>query len=370
VTGRPVAGERDTAAASSLPTLAPYPKIELHVHLEGAMRPRALREMARRNHVPLGELTDEGIESLYEFTDFAGFIAAWVRCSDAVRTGDDLRRLVVDYAEEAGGFGAAYVEAIISPAETVRRGASWDELFSGATDGVAEAQERHGVVVRLTPDIPRGFSQEEAEATVRTAARFRDRGVVAVGLGGLEKEYPPEPYAPAFRLARELGLGSVPHAGEVVGPASIRGALEALGADRLRHGIRAVEDPALMAELAERAIVLDVCLTSNIFTGAALSLADHPLPKLMAAGVLCTLNTDDPAFFRTDLENEHAAAARLGLSPRAFYEAGLAGALCDDGTRARLRSIGDTFDWAPAGSTDATDPAQPLTAPPVMPRTK
>ena len=338
--------------AEPAPSVPPYPKIELHVHLEGAMRPHTLRAMARRNGVPLADLTDEGIAALYEFTDFPGFIAAWVRCNDAVRTGDDLRRLVVDYAEEAGGHGAVYVEAIISPAETVRRGAAWDDLFAGATDGVAEAEERHGVTVRLTPDIPRGFSQEEADATVRTAGRFRDRGVVAVGLGGLEKEYPPEPYAPAFRLARELGLGSVPHAGEVVGPASIRGALDALGADRIRHGIRAVEDPVLVSELAERGIVLDVCLTSNLFTGAVPSVDEHPLPRLMAAGVPCTINTDDPAFFRTDLANEHAVAARLGLSPRAFYDAGIAGALCDDATRTRLREIGDAFDWAGAGSAE------------------
>jgi aminodeoxyfutalosine deaminase len=113
-----------------------------------------------------------------------------------------------------------------------------------------------------------------------------------------------------------------------------------------------VEDPALVAELAARQIMLDVCLTSNVFTGAVASLAEHPLPRLMAAGVLCTLNTDDPAFFGTDLGHEHAAAAQMGLSPRAFYAAGVAGALCDDATRARLRAIGDAFDWAAAGSAE------------------
>ena len=341
---------RGDVAPGDAPPALPYPKIELHVHLEGAIRPPALGEMARRNRIPLGELTDDELQRLYTFDDFPGFIAAWVRCSDAVRNGADMRQLVVDYGAEAASHGAVYVEAIISPAETVRRGADWDDLFAGATDGLPEAEQRHGVVMRLTPDIPRGFSDEEAEATVRLAARFRDRGVVGVGLGGLEVEYPPEPYARAFAMARDAGLGSVPHAGEVAGPASIRGALDALGADRLRHGIRAVEDPALVRELADRGVVLDVCLTSNLFTGAVPSLAEHPLPQLMAAGVRCTLNTDDPAFFGTDLGREHALARSLGLPARAFYEAGVAGALCDEATRDRLRQIGEAHDWKAAES--------------------
>jgi aminodeoxyfutalosine deaminase len=333
---------------------AACPKIELHVHLEGALRPSVLRDMARRNGVPLGELSVGEIEALYRFDDFGGFIAAWVRCTDAIRTGEDMRQLVVDYSQEARHHGAAYIEAIISPAETVRRGADWGSVFSGAVDGVDEAEARHGVLIRLTPDIPRDYTQAEAEATVRTAARYRDRGVVAVGLGGLEAEYPPEPFARVFRIARDAGLGSVPHAGEVAGPASIRGALDALGADRIRHGVRAIEDPGLVRELADRGTVLDVCLTSNVFTGTVTSLATHPLPALLAAGVQCTINTDDPAFFHTDLGREHALAASLGLTPRMAWEAGLAGALCDDATRTRLRAIGDGWDWTAAGRVWAT----------------
>jgi aminodeoxyfutalosine deaminase len=327
-----------------------YPRIELHVHLEGAIRPPLLQQMARRNDTPIGAMSLSEIEALYAFTDFPGFIDAWVRCSDAVRTGRDLHDLVVGYAAEAASHGAVYVEGIFSPAETARRGAAWDDLFAGATAGIPEAEERFGVVMRLTPDIPRGFSQEEAETTVRFSAAYRDRGVVGVGLGGLEAEYPPEPYARAFAMAHDEGLGAVPHAGEVVGPASIRGALDALQADRLRHGIRAIEDPALVAELAARGIVLDVCPTSNVFTGAVASLEAHPLPQLMAAGVRCTLNTDDPAFFHTDLGREHAIARSLGLAPRSFFEAGVHGALCDEVTRDGLRRIGDAFDWSGLGA--------------------
>ena len=138
----------------------------------------------------------------------------------------------------------------------------------------------------------------------------------------------------------------MPHAGEVAGPPSIRGALDALGADRLRHGIRAVEDPALVQELEERGIVLDVCPISNVRTGAVPSLEEHPLRELAAAGVACSISTDDPAMFDTDLTRDYAAARSLGVPPRAAYEAGVAGALCDARTRARLRALGESFSWA------------------------
>ena len=252
---------------------------------------------------------------------------------------------MVDYAEEAASQGAVYLEAIFSPAERISRGVTWDDIFSGYCDGAEEARELHGVEIRLTPDIYRGLSLEGAEEVVRYSAKYRERGVVAVGLGGLEADFPPEPYAPAFELARAEGLASVPHAGEVAGPASIRGALDALGADRIRHGITAVEDPALVGELRDRGIVLDVCPISNVRTGAVPSLDRHPLRELAGAGVRCSISTDDPAMFDTDLEREYEAAAKLGLHPRAAYENGVAGALCDDETRERLRSIGKSFDW-------------------------
>jgi aminodeoxyfutalosine deaminase len=319
----------------------PYPKIELHVHLEGTVRAPTLKEIAQRNDYPLPDDLDE----LYRFRDFRHFIEVWILTTNALQTAEDFRQMVVDYAVEAKSHGAVYLEGIFSPAERVRRGVSWEDAYEGVCEGAQQARELYGVEVRLTPDIPRGFTQEEARATVEWAARYRERGVVAVGLGGLEAEYPPEPYADVFALARSLGLGSVPHAGEVAGAASVRGALEALGADRLRHGIRAVEDAGLVRELAGRGTVLDVCPLSNLRTGAVASLAEHPLPQLVAAGVRCSISTDDPAMFDTDLTRDYEAAESLGLSPRAAYEAGVAGALCDDETRARLQAVGAEYDW-------------------------
>jgi aminodeoxyfutalosine deaminase len=322
-----------------------YPKIELHVHLEATVAPQTLLAIAARNDYRLPAETDEGIAALYHYRDFDHFMEVWTLTTNALRHYDDFRQVVVGYAREAAGHGAVYIEGIFSPIERVWRGVDWDEIFAGYCDGAHEARESHGVEVRLTPDITRGASLEDAFAAVRYAAKYRERGIVGIGLGGEENLYPPEPFAPVFRAAKEAGLASVPHAGEVVGPASIRGALEALGADRIRHGIRAVDDGGLMRELAERGIVLDVCPLSNVRTGAVRSLAEHPLPQLLAAGVACSISTDDPQMFDTDLSREYEAATSSGISPRVFYEAGVTGALCDETTRARLRALGDAFDW-------------------------
>jgi aminodeoxyfutalosine deaminase len=322
-----------------------YPKIELHVHLEGTVRPATLLEIARRNDYALPAETEEGLAELYDFRDFAHFIEVWILTTNALRTEEDFSQVVVDYAAEAASHGAVYLEAIFSPGERVKRGIGWDAIFSGYCDGAQEARELHGVEVRLTPDVVRGFPLEDAEQVVRYSAAYRDRGIVGVGLGGLEADYPPEPYEPAFTLARELGLASVPHAGEVAGPPSVRGALEQLGADRVRHGIRAAEDPGLVNELAGRGTVLDICPISNVRTRAVASLETHPLPRLVEAGVRCSISTDDPVMFDTDLTRDYEAATSFGISPRTFYEAGVAGALCDDATRARLRELGESFDW-------------------------
>jgi aminodeoxyfutalosine deaminase len=314
------------------------PKIELHVHLEGAIRPHTLLDIARRNGETLPAQTEAALAELYEFTDFAHFIDVWILTTNCLRTRADFRQIALDYAEEAAGHGAVYLEGIFSPGERVMRGVHWDDVFGGYTDAVDEASERFGVTLRFTPDLYRGLSTDLAEEAARTAVRFADRGVVGLGLGGAEDQ-PAEPYRKAFTIARDGGLGIVPHAGEAAGPESIREMLT-MDPDRLRHGIRAVEDTEVLTEIVERGLVLDVCPTSNLRTRVVASLDEHPLPRLRAAGALCTINTDDPAMFGTDLGREYQIAERLGVSAADAYAAGLAGALCDDTTRAKLAEVG------------------------------
>jgi aminodeoxyfutalosine deaminase len=333
-------------AAGAVTGSKTFPKIELHVHLEGTVRARTLLEIAKRNGVPLPADSVEGLAGLYQFRDFAHFLDVWMLTTGALRTAKDFSQVVVDYAAEAASHGAVYIEGIFTPAEPAGRGCDWDEVFAGYCDGAQQAAEQHGVQVRLTPDIPRSYPLEAAELTARHAVAYRDCGVVGVGLGGPEADYPPEPFARAFQIARDGGLGSVPHAGEAAGPASVRAALDSLHADRIRHGIRAADDPGLLAELAARGVVLDVCPISNLRTGVVASLAEHPLPELAAAGIACSVSTDDPAMFGTDLAADYAAARQLGLTAQDCYLAGQRGALCDARTKSELQRIGDAFDWA------------------------
>jgi len=326
-----------------------YPKIELHVHLEGTVRPATLLRIAGRNGYALPADTVEGLAALYAFRDFDHFIDIWLATTPALQHAADFRQVVVDYAAEAKSFGCVYMEGIFSPAEPAVRGVPWDEVFEGFCDGAQEARELHGVEVRFTPDITSPFSLELAEETARRAVSFRDRGVVGIGLGGsVGAPYQPAPFARAFAIAREGGLGSVPHAGEVAGAATVRVALEVLHADRIRHGIRAVEDPAVVAELVRRGTVCDVTPISNLRTKVVASLQEHPLPQLVAAGVRCSISSDDPALFDTDLGRDCAAAVELGLTAQQMYDNALAGVLCDEATRERLRALGDAFDWEAA----------------------
>src|SRR5262249_6892174 len=212
-----------------------YPKIELHVHLEGTVRPKTLLEIAWRNGYALPVETEEEVEALYAYRDFARFIEVFMLTSRALEREDDFRRIVVEYAEEAVGHGAVYLEAIFSLG--LWHGLDSDVVFTGVCDGADEARERFGLEIRLTPDIARVYSLDEALHVVRHAIKYRERGVVGVGLGGPEADNPPEPYAPAVDLARSGGLAPVPPAREHPRPSSVRGALEALGARRIRHGI-------------------------------------------------------------------------------------------------------------------------------------
>jgi aminodeoxyfutalosine deaminase len=331
----------------------PYPKIELHVHFEATVRPELLLELGRRNGVELPASSVEGLRRFYQVDSFEQFIARWIATSRALCRADDFREVVVDYAERAKAQGCVYIEGICSPSEPVLRGSSWDEVFEGYCDGAAEARERHGVEVRLTPDITRDFPAALGNRLARRAVRYRERGVVALSMGGSEKKHAPQKFRKAFAIARDGGLGAAPHAGEFAGgkagAASIRGALDVLYADRIRHGIRAVDDAELLAELAERGVVCDVTPVSNLRTGAVASLEEHPLPAMLAAGVKCSIGSDDPVLMQTDLAENCAVAATLGHTPRAMYFDALHGVLCDEATKASLRRIGEAFDWEPLG---------------------
>jgi aminodeoxyfutalosine deaminase len=312
-------------------------RIELHVHFEGTVGPDALAALATRNDVALPPLDE--LAALYAQRDLDHLGQLWRLITSALRTTDDFHEIVVAYAREAKRHGAVYIEGIFSPVEAVRQGVQWEQIFRGYCEGAAQAREEVGVEVRLTPDITRGVDVAEAEQVVRYSIAHQDEGVVGVGLGGRD-DLSPEPYAHIFAAARAAGLPSLPHAGDFSDGAHLQRDLAMLEPVRVRHGIRAVDDSDLLAAIAHQGIVLDVCPTSNVCLGTVASLAEHPLPRLAAAGVKCSISTDDPALFGTNLSREHEIARALGWSEEAAYEAALAGALCDGTTRQRLLTRG------------------------------
>lgn len=296
------------------------PKVELHVHLEGAIQPATLLELAKR-HNRLDTLPARDGDTLREwfrFTDFPHFIEIYVTISDLLRTPDDFHFITVAFGEELARQAVRYAEVTFTPythTHLLDKGLTIDDLFDGLDRGRAEVQQRFGVELRWIFDIARNnsfstlgngvYDPRPAEITLEYALAGRDHGVIGLGLGGNEIGAPPGPFAHVFELATAAGLISVPHAGEVDGPASVWGAIHALHAQRIGHGVRSIEDPLLLAYLRQHQIPLEVNITSNICLHVYQRVGHHPLPHLDRMGLMVTINSDDPPLFNTDLTTEY-----------------------------------------------------------------
>jgi adenosine deaminase len=282
--------------------LGELPKAHLHLHLEAAMRPSTLHELADEHGITVPELTG--------FSTFADFIAVYEAATESLRRPDDLRRLLREVAEDGAADGAAWVELQVYPPLWFGRFGSDEDALDLTLEAAREATAVTGVGLGLVVAADRTHDPAEAVRMARIAVARRDAGVTTFGLANDETGNPPEPFAEAFRIAREGGLVSAPHAGELGGPESVRAAIDVLRADRLGHGVRAVEDPGLVARLADEGIVCDVCPTSNIVLGLYPSIEEHPVGQLLEAGVPITLNTDDPLLFGAGLLDEYEAVRR------------------------------------------------------------
>jgi adenosine deaminase len=280
------------------PDLPALPKCELHVHIEGAVRPATLEEFASR----------AGVSVPRTFTDLNSFILVYEAAWRTMTQPGDYARLVREYCEDAVRQGVRYAEIELAPI---------GRAYNHVAEAVDEAAQQHDIVLRFTVGNVRAFPVEVAWSMLEAVKGVPE--FVAFGLGGNERDYPPELFREVFAEARRRGLRSVPHAGEDAGPESVRGALDALNADRIQHGVRTVEDPALLAEVVQRRIPLAVCPTSNVMLGVCPTIEEHPLRQLWEAGVLVSINTDDPGFFGCDLVGEYAIAGRLLGLDRAGY---------------------------------------------------
>jgi len=336
------------------------PKAELHVHLEGSITPELALALAQRHGVRLPgaesavagtEHGVAGVRAAWRFPDFRSFIATYIAISSCLQTADDLVRVIDDLAKRLVDGGVRHVELTFTPMTHVDRGVAVDVLVAGLAEGRAAATAR-GLSLGFVFDVVRSLP-DRAAPTLAFAQALRRRdpeAVTGLGVGGPEGEqYPLAEIARVLAKGRAEGLHSLPHAGEQRGPASIRAAIEQLGAVRIGHGVRCLEDPALVAEIRERGIVLEVCPTSNVALGVVPSLAEHPLPHLLRAGVGLSLGSDDPGLFATDLVEEYVRCAiAFGWSRAeivALARASIEHALVDAGRRrAWLAELGATVD--------------------------
>ncbi len=315
------------------------PKVELHVHLEGSIRPETVLKLARRNGVSLPADSVEGLREWYTFRDFPHFVEIYVAVTRCVKTADDVETIMREFLEGQKAQNVLHSEVTFT-ASTVEKysGIPWPEQHAALLRAMRYGEEI-GVTSGLILDIVRGDPFERAMEVTEWATT--SEGMVALGLAG-EERLGTQQYAPCVALAAERGLPWIPHAGETTGAETIRECLAIGEPRRIGHGVRAVEDPRLVMDLRDRGIPLEVCPTSNVAVGGVSSLAEHPVARLMDEGVVVTINSDDPPMFGTTLSDEFARCAEaFDLDADILYTLtmnAVNAALVSDARRAELRA--------------------------------
>jgi adenosine deaminase len=281
------------------------PKVELHVHLEGAVRPETLLKLARKNQIDLPANTVEDLARWYSFVNFPHFVDIYVKISECIQTPDDLELVTREFLEGQAAQNILYTEATYTAyTHFHQKGISFAEQLVAINRARRWAEETLGVRMNLIVDIAREVTTEEGMLTAEWVIATHGDGVAALGLGGYEVGHPPEKFAAAFVKANQAGVPCVLHAGETAGAESIWGALSVGHSQRIGHGVRCLEDAWLVDELRTRQTVLEVCPSSNVCLGVVPSLESHMLPQLLAAGLNITINSDDPPMFNTTLTEE------------------------------------------------------------------
>ena len=314
------------------------PKAELHVHLEGTAPPDLIRRLAERNGLPVPEGVFAAPDR-FAYTDFLDFLKTYDKAASVIRTADDYRDITYEYLVSCAAEGAIYVELTASPDHAKLVGLSDEEHLDGIARGIDDARRDTEIEGRILISCVRNFGVEPALRVARYAAERPHPYVVGFSMAGDEENHPPGAYAEAFQIAADAGLGCSVHAGEWAGPESVRGGLE-LPVSRIGHGVRAIEDPALVEELAERGTALEVCPTSNVVLGIYPTYEEHPLPRLIAAGVRVTLGSDDPPYFGASIGGEYALCRQhYGFDDgllRAITRTAIEAAFCDESLKQRL----------------------------------
>lgn len=318
------------------------PKIELHLHLEGAAPPAFIRGLAREKSIDISGIFDA--KGGYRYTDFRDFIRVYEAATTTLTTPEDYRRLTLAVLEQSAASGVIYSETFLSPDFCGGRDlGAWREYLHAIREAADEAERTVGITLRGIITCIRHFGPGKARETARCAAETAGDWIVGFGIAGEERIGAPKDFRYSFDMAREAGLRLTAHAGEWGGPQSVRDAVQDLGVERIGHGVRAIEDPALVDELAETGIVLEVCPGSNVALGLYPSFRAHPIGEMHRRGVKVTISTDDPPFFHTTMANEYERLAEAFEWDEGLFatiaRTSLDAAFCDADTKARIGKL-------------------------------
>ncbi len=312
-------------------------KAEIHCHIEGAAQPRLVQRLARKYAVDLNDIIRDG---RYIWSDFTTFLSCYDRASSVFREPEDYRLLTYDVFSRMADDGVIYGEVFSSPDHAAQMGISYTDLVEAMAAGIEDARQETGIEGRNIVTCVRHLGPEAAEGVADLVVSNPHPSVTGFGMGGDERAFDVEDFGSAFAIASDAGLGLTAHAGEFAGPDSVRNALDHLGISRVGHGVRAAEDPLLVERIVEEGIVLETCAGSNIALGVYPDFARHPLRNLYDAGVVVTLNSDDPPFFNTSIAREYEIAAKhFAFDDAALLQATQAAveaAFVDEKTRTRL----------------------------------
>ncbi|MBD3677287.1 MAG: adenosine deaminase [Rhodobacteraceae bacterium] len=315
------------------------PKVELHLHLEGAAPPGFIRDLAKKKSMDISGVFAE--DGSYAYRDFWHFLQVYEAATATLKTPEDYHRLTLAVLEESAAHGVVYGETFLSPDFCGGRDVgAWREYLHAIREAAEIAEKRDGIILRGIVTCIRHFGPEKARETALCAAETAGDWLVGFGIAGDEKAGKPKDFAYSFDMAREAGLRLTAHAGEWGGPESVRDALDDLRVERIGHGVRAIEDLALVDRLAEDGVVLEVCPGSNVVLGVYPNWKSHPIETLRERGVTVTVSTDDPPFFHTTMTREYEMLNRtFGWDDEIFADlarASAEAAFCDDETRARV----------------------------------
>ncbi|MBD1943591.1 adenosine deaminase [Coleofasciculus sp. FACHB-712] len=294
-------------------TLHQLPKVELHLHLEGAIPLTALWQLIEKYNAVSSVGSFSQMEQKFQYKDFQHFIDTWVWKNNFLREYEDFTLIASKVAEDLASQNIIYVEAFYSPGDFIRHGLEPQKLTEAIRKGLDVHADK--ITVNLVADLIRDFGPEQGMTWVKQIHEVKNLGVLGIGIGGSEQTFPPEPYEAVYEQARNLGFKTSAHAGEAAGSESIWGAIRSLKVDRIGHGVRAIDDPELVSFLKSEQIPIEMCPISNLRTGVVADISLHPIKKLYEEGLLITVNTDDPKMFNSSLAYEYKMLVeKLGFS--------------------------------------------------------